>query len=149
VLAVALTERYNRPALRQRVEILLAQIKLLFYGHLPDYSLGVAQIRPSTAHMMLHRRHLVGKLSKMSSSDILRLLADRCNNLIIADEYIQFLARGTSTKSFNRVSAEEILEKYNGQNDPVNWQNKLYRKVVWRIYEILQRQRNAQDIEEV
>ncbi len=132
VLAVALTETYGRPAWRQQIEFQVARLELGLSGQLPDFSLGIAQVKPSTARLVLGR-------SRLSNRELLDVLANPCLNLRLAGRYLDYLAREQAVSAFTPAAADVLLRQYNGQSTEADWQNKLYRQVVWKVFQTLAR----------
>ncbi|WP_141704050.1 hypothetical protein, partial [Methylobrevis pamukkalensis] len=52
-VAILAAERYNRPALMRQAEDRMADLSLAVTGRMPDYSVGIGQIRLSTAARVL------------------------------------------------------------------------------------------------
>lgn len=113
-IAILAAEKYNRNFFEQKTELIIGKLFLKFFGFLPDFSYGIAQVRPSTAKKVFFEE--MG-LKKIPDSKIIYLLENNKHNIIIAEKYISILY----TK--NRYSSQNIDEKikiiakeYNGSN---------------------------------
>ena len=88
--AIVASERYNRPPITRRFEIWIARMRLAVGGTLPDYSIGVAQVRPSRARALLDEE--LGS-PPVSDNELLELLRNDCQNVRLAARYVDGIAR--------------------------------------------------------
>lgn len=94
VAAVAV-EKFNRTELQRRFEWAYAQAMLAVTGHLPDLSLGPAQIRPSTVRRLLASGVPVDEAWDDLATDdqaMLTGLMDECQSLALAAAVMRMYA---------------------------------------------------------
>ncbi|MBL8153047.1 MAG: transglycosylase SLT domain-containing protein [Anaerolineae bacterium] len=133
VMAIALTEAYARPMWRQEAEFALARINVIVGGKLPDYSLGLAQVKPSAVRKIQGRSDEKGT-ANLTDSEILNQLSQPCGNLAAAYQYLDYLMAEAGREAFDRQTADDLLIQYNGQAEANLWPNALYREIVWQVY---------------
>lgn len=133
VMAIALTEAYARPRWKQEAEFALARINLMMGGALPDYSFGLAQVKPSAVRKIAVRSNEDGA-AQMTDAELLNQLSQPCGNLAAAYQYLAYLMAETGREAFDRQTADTLLIAYNGQAEADLWPNVVYREVVWQVY---------------
>lgn len=136
-VALVAAERYNRDALQRRLERWAARMSQRMRDRLPDYSLGVAQIRPSTA-----RRLLTAELDGFAvpDSELLELLVDDCINVRLASQYVHTLAQSLAPDA---PSPDSLVYRtalmYNGADATPTINGLRYADAVWGAYQLLTR----------
>lgn len=136
VLAILAVENYGRPSFQRWEKAVIAQGSLTLLGKLPDFSLGVGQVKPSTARLVLKSSASGNEHQVVPDSALLKMLLDPCENIGIVVRYLTILDGRTGPNEFTRLTADRILSVYNGQSYP-SFDGWLYRNVVWRVYETL------------
>jgi hypothetical protein len=136
VLAILAVENYGRPSFRRWEKAVIARSSVALFGKLPNFSLGVGQVKPSTARLVLGATGNGDRAKIYSDLALLRLLLNPCENIGIVVRYLTILKGEQRSSEFNRTVADQILRVYNGQLYP-SFDGWLYRGVVWKIYETL------------
>jgi hypothetical protein len=114
-IAILAAEKYNRSAFERRLKTSLASLVLGARGKLPEFSLGLAQIRPTTARHVLEEEF--GRFP-LSDRDLLMLLVNTCQNTHIASRYVEALIRQfASAGSIGDVIAR-VAGTYSGGATP-------------------------------
>lgn len=137
IIAILATENYGRPPLRRRLEEFIAKISLFLAGKLPNISLGVGQILPSTAKMVLGSKVIDVQRITYNDAQILELLLEPCENIKIIRKYLTILMHEQDATEFDSLTVSSILRIYNGQSK-ASFQNEFYVQVVWKIFSILE-----------
>jgi hypothetical protein len=112
-VTIVAAEQYNRAYWERRMEEELAEFTLKYRGRLPDFSLGLAQIRPSIA-----RRILKGELEQfdLADADLLEILVNNCQNARLAAKYVESLAHQfASARNADELIAK-VAQAYNGSS---------------------------------
>ncbi|MBO1350048.1 MAG: hypothetical protein EBE86_022930 [Hormoscilla sp. GUM202] len=131
VLAVIAVENYGRPSQRRWLEEMLAKTNLLFTGKAPDYSLGVGQIKLSTARLVLQQK-------AVDDSELLKMVLNPCKNIMLVHEYLSLLMRKLGLTKFDKAVVNVMLKEYNGQEEG-NPENLTYQEVVWEVFCVYQK----------
>lgn len=144
VKAIVTVENYGRPPLRRWLETILAKNHLLLTGKLPNYSLGIGQVKVSTAKLLIERQRKDSLGTNDRDLDMFNSLLNPCENLNFVHQYLIFLIKDNGFDRFNKESAMAILGDYNGQakNDR---KDLTYQAVVWKVF-CLQNQQNQQSV---
>lgn len=132
-MAMLAAEKYNRSSFTVWAEGQFARLALQIRGRLPDFSLGVAQVRSSTARAVL--RDELGAF-EMPDRDVLELLLNDCQNVRLAAKYVQSLARGFADSSDAERTVLRTVMAYNGSVTPTV-QGLLYADAVRGAYDLL------------
>jgi hypothetical protein len=92
-IAAVAAEKFNRTSFHRAFEWTIADMVLKVTGHLPDLSLGPAQIRPSTLRTYAHGPILSElKIDSQSDKQLRESLIDECQSLLLATGLLQALA---------------------------------------------------------
>lgn len=114
-IAILAAEKYNRSAFERRFEIGLAEFLLGASGRIPDFSYGIAQMRPEVAKRVL--RAELGEFS-LPDSDLLALLGNACQSARLASQYLEMLIGQEHTaKTLDELIAK-LAQAYNGAVTP-------------------------------
>lgn len=108
-------ETCARPQLRVRLENLYAKIASAVFGSIPDISLGVAQVKPSTAKTVIEKRVPEFSIALTNEVELVNILTDPCTNFKICREYLDELFEQGGFETFDSIAAITILAQYNGQ----------------------------------
>jgi hypothetical protein len=136
-IAIVAAEKYNRPSFQRQLEAWLAELLLWYRGKLPEFSFGLAQIRPATARHLLQEE--LGQF-ELSDHDLLALLMNNCHNVRIAAKYVEALCHQfVSVNSVNEIIAQVALT-YSGVVTPTI-QGLRYVDAVTGAYHLLEPQR--------
>lgn len=133
--AIIAAEKYNRNYYQRKLEILLAQVSLKYKNTIPNFSYGLAQIKPDKI-----RKLLENELNNYSVDDFILLdtLRDNCQNVRLAGQYIQKLSNKFISRENNSV--EKLIElvalEYNGA-DKENINGMRYIDAVKGAYNLL------------
>jgi hypothetical protein len=133
VLAIIAVENYGRPPSRRWLQGILAQASLAVCGKVPNISLGIGQVKLSTARMVLQ---LQGPGSAVADAKLLDLLLNPWENLRIVQGYLELLMQQYGFHNFNKPAAMVILKQYNGQLSSGQC-NQIYQEVVWEAFQYL------------
>jgi hypothetical protein len=136
-LAILAVENYGRPPFQRWVKAVAAHASLAVLGKLPNFSLGIGQLKPSTARLVLGEVGSGSLVRSPSESELLRDILNPCQNIGLVVRYLAILRGAHEGTEFDRQTAEGIIRAYNGQRFPT-WDGWLYQQVVWKIYETLQ-----------
>jgi len=131
ILSILVVENYGRPPLRRWVEKIIAQSKLLLTGKIPNFSLGIGQITPKTARMVLDSTE--NNTIMKEDREIFKVLLEPRENIKILVEYLNHLIREQRIKELNKTTINSIIRIFNGQNSS-SFENEFYLQVVWHIY---------------
>lgn len=105
-IAVVAAEKFNRSKVHRFLEWHLAEIVQSVTGRLPDLSLGVAQVRPSTVRRYAGASSTFQRLVPESDDANLRvLLRNECRSIELATAVLQVMA--AEMRQSKRCSAEE------------------------------------------
>lgn len=109
--SIVAAEKYNRSALARSGEALLAHAVHSVTGRAPDFSLGLAQIRPSVV-----RADLAAELGEMDLSDeaLLDYTLDDCTNIVAADHRIRALLAQVDPSLSTEQVIGAVARAYNG-----------------------------------
>jgi hypothetical protein len=135
ILAVVAVENYGRPLLRRWLEELLAKISLALLGRIPDYSLGVGQLKLSTARLVVDQKATRKQDDTLADSELLQLVVNPCENLGIVHGYLDLLMHKFGFSSFDKSAAMIILRHYNGQQS-LKQESQIYQEVVWEVFSL-------------
>lgn len=118
-VAVVSAEKFNRSGLHRSLEWHLADAMLIATGRLPDLSLGVAQIRPSTVRRYAPTSPALRALAPKTDDVSLRdLLSDECRSLGSSFALLQAMAtelRHSKTCSYDSDCQELAVLRYGGR----------------------------------
>jgi hypothetical protein len=127
VEAILAAEKYNRGPLQRSFETAVARGTLYFTGHVPEMSLGVAQVKPSVARTVLPQT----ELGLLSEGELLDYLLDDCSSAYVASAYVAAILRAEPPdRPVGQVIAD-VAAQYNGGGNPA------YLSVVKSAYELL------------
>jgi len=152
--ALVAVENFARPRWQRRLEMAVAKGWLLLTGRLPDLSLGIAQVRVSTA-----RKLEAAGGTPVSDRKLLQLLSDDCSCIQLAYQYVVSLsqsercqgsAKGLQSEEEGSVEwpcGHSTVRDYNGQSANQNlgrgfWR-KLYEDVTFNVFEKSSGQENS------
>jgi hypothetical protein len=137
MFAIAAVENYGRPPLRRWIEQYLAKTSMALTGQVPDYSLGVGQLRLSTARDVIHQNTpMKYGYTTYDDAKLLEIVLNPCENLKTVLDYLNLLMEKSGLTNFDKSAAEIILKHYNGQRS-LGQINQTYREVVWEVFRIL------------
>jgi hypothetical protein len=123
----------------------LAKTSLALTGQVPDYSLGVRQLRLSTARDIIHQHTPMKYVYTIyNDAKLLELVLNPCENLKIVRDYLNLLMQKSGLTNFDKSAAEIILKHYNGQRS-LGQINQTYREVVWEVFRILSNSMESTD----
>ncbi len=135
VLAVLAVEMNARSPIRRGLEEFLAATWFAITGKVPDFSLGVGQIKPSTAAILIsgnpenyHGQH---------STDLLQKLTDNQTNSILVSAYLRYLMHQENVDKLDIDGASIVLCEYQGIDHQSNSCPTIYAEVVWAVYQEL------------
>lgn len=115
-IAIIAAEKYNRSPSQRSLKASFAERSLQFQGKLPEYSFGLAQIRPVTARRFLQQE--LGPKYELSDRDLLTLLMNDCQNVRLAGKYVEELCHQFASS----ISVDELIKQvaltYNGAVTP-------------------------------
>jgi hypothetical protein len=137
VLAVVAVESYGRPALRRWLEELVAKTNFWLFGHVPDFSLGVGQVKMSAARRALQERPVREPPDEIRDSEVLAKLLSDCENIEIVWKYLDLLMGESGHERFDYSASLDVLASYNGQSSRNN-RRMFYQYLVWTIYQDIQ-----------
>ena len=101
-VALVVVESFARPRWQRRLEIDVSKMWLLLAGRLPNLSLGIAQVRVSTARRLLADTHTPTN----SDRELLGLLANDCSCIRLAHQYVVSLSQSHSCQWNNPISQQ-------------------------------------------
>jgi hypothetical protein len=109
--SIVAAEKYNRSAFIRNSEELIARSILSLSGGVPDFSLGVSQIRPSIIRAGVDQA--VGDVG-LSDREVLDLALSDCTNVVAADRYVRGLiaAIDPATPKYDIVA--QVARRYVG-----------------------------------
>jgi tetratricopeptide (TPR) repeat protein len=110
-MAIVAAEKYNRGSFQRRMEGWIAGLSLRLRGRLPEFSYGLAQIRPATARALLEEE--LGGLA-LSNRDLRALLLEPCQNVRLAGRYVDRLSRRFADSDSVGAAVVRVAETYNG-----------------------------------
>lgn len=128
--AIVATERYGRSAIDRTIESVAARVALVLTGRLPDFSLGVAQIRPSTIRSLVEPH-----MGPMSDEALYDLLMDDYYNVLFAAKHIGALTREHAHSSL-KATIVAVARDYNGARSFTN-DGLRYANAVQGAYDLL------------
>jgi hypothetical protein len=136
--AIVAAENYNRPKQLRFIEWMYADAVQWFTGHLPDMSLGKAQLRPSTVRRVLADKYRIPNPSDMAVADV---LSDDCLSLTFAALLISDLLKQSGSDGPGNVlrdhdEIKRVAAAYSGSGNGVQ-AGFDYTDVVLRSYWIL------------
>jgi murein lipoprotein len=132
-IAILAAEKYNRTAFERSIESWIAKIIFKYFGKVPDFSLGLAQIRPSTIRKMVEEN--LGQ-TNISDSGILSMALDDCLNPKLAQQYITYLFNHQNLTDNIDERIERVARSYNGSINK-NVHGMRYEDAVLGAYNIL------------
>jgi len=94
-IAITAVENYARPPIKRALEIFTARLLLNLSGSLPNYSLGLGQVKVLTASRILG--------ISPNNKELLNILVDDCQNLNLVFEYL------TEIDSNLKVCKERVI----------------------------------------
>lgn len=136
VLAVLAVENYGRPPLKRWLKECIAKMAFCLTGKLPDISLGVGQLKPSTTRTLLTSNECPMSLPAHDDAQILRLSLNPCSNILLVNQYLTLLMHEEGGAYLDRTIAEAVLRRYNGQRTATA-ENQRYLDVTWQVFQIL------------
>jgi len=110
VEAILAAEQYNRGSLQRVLESAVARGTLYFTGHVPEMSLGLAQVKPSVARAVLPQ----AELDLMSEPELLDFLLDDCSSVYVASTYVASLLRAEPADRTLKGVIGDVAAQYNG-----------------------------------
>lgn len=110
VKAILAAEQYNRGSLQRGLESAVAHAALTFTGHVPEMSLGLAQVKPSVARAVLPP----AEVSMMSERELLDFLLDDCSSAYVASTYVASLLRAEPADRSVKGIVGDVAAQYNG-----------------------------------
>jgi hypothetical protein len=131
--SIVAAEKYNRPAFVRSSEALLAHAVYSVTGRAPDFSLGLAQIRPSTV-----RADLTQQLGALDLGDdaLLDYTLDDCTNIVAADHRIRALLTQVDPSLSTERTVAAVARAYNGAS-PTGEDGRMYEMAVVGAYSLL------------
>jgi hypothetical protein len=134
IMAFVAAENHGRPALVRWIKLQYADIYRWINGRIPDISLGIAQLRPSTLEMLLAQGRIATPLMKQVEQ--LTALRDFCQSIHLSIMYMQFIIDDLDLAVDNRADFTQLAKIYNGQRTETA-QNILYLHVLWESFIVL------------
>lgn len=117
-IAVVAAEKFNRSQLHRFLEWHLAEVVWSATGRLPDLSLGIAQVRPSTVRRYAGASPVLRSLVPESDDASLRvLLANECRSIGLATAVLQVMAaelQQSKRCSYEQACLELAVLRYGG-----------------------------------
>lgn len=110
-VALLAAEKYNRSSFQRRMEGWLARLSLRLKNKLPEYTYGLAQLKPLTARRLLASE--VGS-DPLPDRELLALLTNTCHSARLAEFYVDSLARKFAGSGSTDQVLERIIRTYNG-----------------------------------
>ena len=143
--SITLVERHATSTMERIVESSFVYAAQYLNRWTPDFSLGPAQIRPSTARKALRNKNTEAVVSSTQDSDLAIQLLDPCDNFRIGIAVLSWIAetRGINAATLRRADIDIIARNYNasasdeGQGLKGRLAIKLYQELVYHIYEEL------------
>lgn len=132
--SIVAAEKYNRSAFMRNSEELIARSMLSLSGSVPDFSLGVSQIRPSIIRAGVDQA--VGDVG-LSDREVLDLALSDCTNVVAADRYVRGLiaAIDPATPKYNIVA--QVARRYVGAGG-TGENGEMYQSAVGGAYRLLE-----------
>jgi len=127
VESILAAEKYNRGPLQRLFETAVARGTLYFTGHVPEMSLGVAQVKPSVARNVLPQT----ELGLLTEGELLDYLLDDCSSAYVASTYIAAMLRAEPPDRPVGQVVADVAAQYNGGGNPA------YVSVVKSAYQLL------------
>jgi hypothetical protein len=166
-VSLVAVENYVRPSWLRNIEFLIAEISYYISGTVPDFSLGIAQIKLSTVRK-INSGPFQDVKQTWNDYQLLKYLKDDCQNIKAAFEYIEYLTKEISnawshedemgvTPDLNEVYVTErkwqqkraVIATYNGQSATGTKEKSLgasfYNEVTTEVYRLM----NLSAIDEV
>ena len=112
--AIFAAEKYNRSPFQRGLKQFVASIILKLTGKLPEYSFGLAQLRPSTARTLL-QEELGGK--NLSEKDLFEILTNDCLCVHLAAKHIEALSRRFASQNAKGDLIAKVAMAYNGSKE--------------------------------
>ncbi|HWA48301.1 MAG TPA: hypothetical protein VG742_08520, partial [Dongiaceae bacterium] len=132
--SIVAAEKYNRSAFVRNSEELIARSMLSLSGSVPDFSLGVSQIRPSIIRASVDQA--VGDVG-LSDREVLDLALSSCTNVVAADRYVRGLIGAIDPATPKYKIVAEVARRYVGAGgDGEN--GVLYQDAVLGAYRLLE-----------
>lgn len=128
LMSILAAEKYNRSAVMRWIEGAWARTVFSLTGELPDLSLGIAQIRPSTI-----RHALVQNAAAIppSAGELLDYALDDCSNVFAASVHLQTLLQSVDVDMTQDQIVAAVARLYSGGD------NATYVSAVSGAYQIL------------
>lgn len=127
VESILAAEKYNRGPLQRMFESAVARGSLYFTGHVPEMSLGLAQVKPAVARAVLPQT----ELGIMSERELLDYLLDDCSSAYLASAYVASILRAEPPDRPVGALIADVAAQYNGGG------NAAYVSVVKSAYQLL------------
>jgi hypothetical protein len=132
--SIVAAEKYNRSAFVRNSEELIARSMLSLSGSVPDFSLGVSQIRPSIIRASVDQA--VGDVG-LSDREVLDLALSSCTNVVAADRYVRGLIGALDPAMPKYQIVAEVSRRYVGAaGDGEN--GEMYQTAVGGAYRLLE-----------
>jgi hypothetical protein len=132
--SIVAAEKYNRSAFVRNSEELIARSMLSLSGSVPDFSLGVSQIRPSIIRASVDQA--VGDVG-LSDREVLDLALSNCTNVVAADRYVRGLIATLDPATPKYQIVAEVSRRYVGAaGDGEN--GEMYQTAVGGAYRLLE-----------
>lgn len=130
--AVAMTENYFRGKFRRESEIWYARLKFKVTDKIPNLSMGLTQIQPSSARLAVAELGI----GELSEHQLFELMSKDETSLILSYGYLMYLKRTMGIEILDLQAVEIISQRYNGITKTI--QSELYSLMVKNIYESIQ-----------
>jgi len=114
-LAIIAAEKYNRSSFHRMTESWLAALLVRLGARLPEFSFGLAQIRPASVRSFLQEEL---DQAEFSDRDFLTLLTNDCHNVRLAAKYINMLSHQVASPTSIDELISTIAQAYNGSVTP-------------------------------
>lgn len=134
VAAVVAVENAARPQVRRAAERAFAEIHLRAFGLLPDISLGIGQVKVSTARLVNAVRRPGNPPSDATA--LLADLMDPCESARMVRAYLDILSPPARDPALACTGLVAALREYNGQSTR-SATNDMYVGVVLEAFHIL------------
>ena len=145
LVSILAAEKYNRPAFIRASEALLARAAYSTTGRTPDFSLGLAQIRPSIVQAELTEE--LGELD-LSGGALLDYALNDCTNVVAADHHVQALLKKVDPALPVEQAVAAVARAYNGASASGE-DGRMYEMSVVGAYDLLTGRGNAEGEEMV
>jgi hypothetical protein len=131
-VALVAVENLARPRWQRRLELLFARVFLFLTGRLPNLSLGIGQLRVSTAKKLIAANGVT-----IRDHELLQLLSDDCSCIKLAYQYVVSLSTSEGCQRKGGALQDDdtpnwgcghlIVRAYNGQSANGNLGRGLWR----------------------